>query len=285
MSNSPIRRVSCRVAASILACFAPVNSGFTQIPLIPKVAPPATLTYADVADLFTAAQVVLRAKIVSAIRIKDAPVGPGSARFFVEADASALIRGPEGLPPRVRYLVDVAPDSRGKLPKLKKLDVILAAQPVSGRPGEIQLVAPDAQQVWTPALESRVRALVISALAADATPPITGIASAFHVPGTVIGEGESQIFLNTATGAPVSLSILRRPGEEPRWALALGEIVDEAAAVPARDTLTWYRLACFLPADLPPAAARDLSPSDADSAREDYGLVRQALGPCPRNRR
>ena len=80
-------------------------------------------------------------------------------------------------------------------------------------------------------------------VAPDAPPAITGLGNAFHVPGTLPGEGETQIFVQTATGAPISLSILRRPGEQRRWAVALGEVVDDAAAPPPRDTLLWYRLA------------------------------------------
>jgi hypothetical protein len=262
----------------------PVNAGFTQF--LPAAPVPQALawSYADTADVFATAPLVLRAKIVAATALKGASATPGTTRFFIEADAVALIRGAGGVAPRVRYLVDVAPDSRGRMPKLKKLDVLLAAQPVAGRAGEIQLVAPDAQQRWTAPLDARVRSIVTAAVDPAAPPEVTGVASAFHVAGTVIGEGETQIFVATAGGAPVSLSILRRPGESPRWALALGEIVDESAAVPQRDTLAWYRLACFLPADLPVAAARELSTTDADIAREDYALVMRDLGACPRAR-
>jgi hypothetical protein len=282
--RSWLLRNRLRATAFALAGIIPVNAGFTQfLPVAP--APQAlSWSYADTADVFAGAPLVLRAKIVAATALKGTSAAPGTTRFFIEADAIALIRGAGGVAPRVRYLVDIAPDSRGRLPKLKKLDVLLAAQPVAGRPGEIQLVAPDAQQRWSAPLDARVRSIATAAADPAAPPEVTGIASAFHVAGTVIGEGETQIFIATASGAPVSLSILRRPGESPRWALALGEIVDEAAAKPARDTLTWYRLACFLPTDLPVAAARDLSTADADIAREDYALVMRDLGACPRTR-
>ncbi len=284
MTDPMIRRRSLQTLAAVLAAIIPVNSAFTQIPVVPRAAAPISWTYADIADVFAAAPIVIRARITSAIRIKDASVAPTSARFLVDADASALIRGPEGLSPHVRYLVDVSPDSRGRLPKLKKADVLIAALPVAGRPGDIQLVAPDAQILATPALEARVRTLIASVVAPGAPPPVTGIANAFHVPGTVIGESETQIFLSTATGAPVSVSVLRRPGEATRWALALGEIIDDAAAVPVRDTLAWYRLACFLPDDLPAAGTRDLSASDGEAARADYAFVMAALRPCLRTR-
>ncbi|MEJ8631589.1 hypothetical protein P0F65_21095 [Sphingomonas sp. I4] len=78
--------------------------------------------------------------------------------------------------------------------------------------------------------------------------------------------------------------MLRRPGEERRYAVALSEIVDESAAPPARDTLLWYRLACALPASLPDRSTASLSPEDAEAAREDYRFVLRKLGPCQRER-
>ncbi|MCF3701580.1 hypothetical protein L2E46_25570, partial [Salmonella enterica subsp. enterica serovar Weltevreden] len=77
-------------------------------------------------------------------------------------------------------------------------------------------------------------------------------------------------------------SVLRRPGEEPRWAVALSEIVDDSAAPPARDTLLWYRLACALPPALPATSTAALEPPQAEQARQDYAFVIERLGPCGR---
>ena len=151
---------------------------------------------------------------------------------------------------------------------------------MAGRPGELQLAGSDAQQTWSPALEAQVRRIATELVAPDAPPQITGIGNAFHVPGSLPGEGETQIFLTTGDNRPVSLTILRRPGEERRWAVALAEIVDEAAGPPGRDTLLWYRLACGLPAALPERALASMEGTDAAAAREDYQFVRDALGPC-----
>ena len=243
--------------------------------------------YADLADLVLASPVIADATIRSAARIKGAEaagLAPGLSRFYVEADVAALIRGAAGLPPRVGYLVDVAPDARGRVPKLKKARVLIFARTVPGSPDQLQLSAPDAQLAWTTSLDARVREIGRAALAADAPPAITGVASAFHVAGSLPGEGETQLFLRTADQRPVSLSILRRPGERPRWSVALGEIVDEGAGPPARDTLLWYRLACDLPAALPAESVASLEPADAAIAQEDYRFVIESLGPCGRKR-
>jgi len=266
-------------AAAIPGQSAPISVGSANIG--------SGISYADLTDLVIASPVIADATIRSAVRLKGADVlgvAPGFTRYYVEADLGALVRGTGGLPPRIGYLLDIAPDSLGRLPKLKKMRVLLFGRPVAGRPDQIQLAAPDAQIVWTPADDARIRTIATALVAADAPPVITGIGNVFHVPGALPGEGETQVFLTTANGAPVSLTVLRRPGEQPRWAVALSEIVDEAAAPPARDTLLWYRLACALPAELPDRSTASLAASDATLAREDYGYVLRQLGPCRRTR-
>ena len=247
-------------------------------------------SYVSVAERVLNSPVLLTATIASATRLKGADaagVRPEAARFYIEADVNTLIRGAAGLPARVSYLADVPLDSRGRAPKLKRMRVLLFARPVSGRPGMIQLTSLDAQAPYSPELDARVRAIVREVVAPDAPPAITGVGSAFHVAGSLPGEGETQIFLSTEASAggpprPVSLSILRRPGEAKRWAVSLSEIVDEAAAPPARDTFLWYRLACGLPEALPARSLGTMGPEDAAIAQEDYQFVRQSLGPCGR---
>jgi len=252
-------------------------------PSIPLAKP---LTYADMADLALASPVVAGVTIRDAVRLKGeqaAGVAAGMTRFYVAADVSVLIRGASGLPGAISYLVDVPLDARGRAPKLEKARVLLLAAPVPGRPGELRLARPYAQLPWTDALEQRFRAILTEANSAKPPPSVTGVGGAFHVPGSLPGESETQIFLTTASARPVSLSILRRPDEQPSWAVALGEMVDEAAEPPARDTLLWYRLACFLPQALPASRTAELTPTDAQAAAEDYRLVLTGLGPCARN--
>jgi hypothetical protein len=244
-----------------------------------------SVPYAEVADLVLASPVIVDATVRSTSRIKGAEaatVAPGLTRFYVEADVTALIRGAGGVSPRIGYLVDLSPDAAGRLPKLKKQRVLLFARAAAGNTGQLQLVSPDAQRPWSPALDATARAIAAEALGPDAPPRITGVGNAFHVPGSLPGEGETQLFLLTADGRPVSISVLRRPGERPRWAVALAEIVDEAAAPPRPDTLLWYRLACALPAALPERSTAELSPDDAAMAREDYRFVLGSLGRCGR---
>lgn len=262
----------------------PLTPGIAAIPLGQAVLAPDAFGYADLADLFAESPLALRVRIDRATALKGAAMPAGRTRFYLEGTVIALIRGTQGIAPRVAWVVDLPRDSRGRLPRLRKTEVLLAALPVANRPGEIRLAAPDAQLPWGATLEARVRAIAAAAVAPGAPPAITGITSAFHSAGTVIGEGETQIFLSTVNKAPVSLTVLSRPGQARRWAFAQSEIVDDAAEPPARETLAWYRLACFLPSSLPEAAVAELSAADRDAARADYAFVIEAMGPCPRVR-
>lgn len=245
-------------------------------------------TYADLADLALAAPVVahVRVRDADALSEREAPTVPqGYRRFVVEAEVAALIRAPGGIPARLSYLVDLPNDARGRPARLRdRTELLVLASAVPGRPGELRLIAPDAQLPYSPESADRLRAILREAADADAPPRITGIGRAFHVPGSLPGESETQIFLQTASERPISLTVLRRPGERPRWAVALGEIVDNSAAPPAPETLLWYRLACTLPPSLPRQSVSDASPEEARAIAADYRLVLEGLGRCARNR-
>lgn len=284
-SKSPTRLIMVAATCLISAAY-PCVSGARLVPAAPTGATAGTLSYADLADLADAAPLVAVAKIRNIVALpaeRAGTVPAGHRRLYIEANVESLIRGEGGISPFISYLYDAPVDARGKVPKLKKAQVILFARR-GGRPGEIQLVARDAQLPATPAYRDQTRAILSELMATGAPPRIIGPGDAFHVPGTIAGEGETQIFLRTENGDPVSLSILRRPGQAPRWAVALGEVVDEAARPPEPGSLLWYRLACTLPQTLPAPSLSALQPHDADAARADYALVIQALGPCQRSR-
>ena len=158
------------------------------------------------------------------------------------------------------------------------------ANRVPNRPGDLRLVAADAQIPYSPEAAEMLRAIVRESSGPDAPPRIVGIGRAFHVPGSLAGESETQFFLLTADNRPISLTVLRRPGEQPRWSVALCEIVDDGAAAPAPNTLLWYRLACTLPARLPADALSEATPEEAQAIQTDYRLVMEGLGRCARTR-
>ncbi len=245
------------------------------------------LTYADVADLALPAPIVAEVKVRKAERLKAELAGDvvtTKRRYLVTADLVALIRGAGGLAPRISYVVDQASDAQGKWPKLEKMRMLVFALPIANRPATIRLVAPDAQQPASPGLSVLVRQLLNEASQPNAPRRIVGVGEAFHVEGSVSDEGETQIFLKAVDGSPLSFSVWRRPGALPKWAVSVGEIVDEGAEPPSRDTLLWYRLACFLPPRLPASSVETLGEADAAIASEDYATVIARLGPCLRTR-
>lgn len=287
-AKDELTRVFRPMVATMLALsvgLAGVQGATAQAPA--AVAAPATndATYADLATFSDAADLVIRAQIRRQTTLKPdrAPgLAPGFARLYIEANTIALIAGKATVGGTLAYLVDVPLDAKGKVPKLKKREFVLFADSVPGRAGEVRLVAPAAQLPYTPELEARLRPILTELYSADAPPRITGISDALAVAGTLTGESETQVFLASENGSPVSLTILRRPGQRPQWGVSWGEIIDSAARPPAPDTLRWYRLACALPAQLPSNANLARDPAERRLAAGDYAFVLAQLGPCMR---
>ena len=160
--------------------------------------------------------------------------------------------------------------------------MLLFAESVPGRPGEIRLIGEDAQLAWTAEREERLRAILTELVARDAPPRIVGIADALSVEGNLEGESETQIFLSTADRSPASITVTNRPRQPKRWGVSFTELVDQSARPPAPGTLEWYRLACALPAALPADASLSGDPAARARAAADYAFVRESLGDCPR---
>ncbi|MEO5586449.1 MAG: hypothetical protein ABIQ81_02015 [Novosphingobium sp.] len=244
-------------------------------------------SYADLVDLSDSAPLVLKARIIrqSVVEPERAPgVRPGWVRLYVQAGVEALLFGKTAVGRDQAYLVDVPLDARGKAPKLTKTSVLLFARPAANRPGELQLVTPDAQIPSTPERDARVRAIIGELVTPGAPGRIGGVREAINVAGDLAGEGETQLFLTTKSGAPVAITVSHKTGEPPRWSVSFSEVVETDARPPVPDTLSWYRLGCFLPRRLPPTV--NLSEGDAQrgQAEADYEFVLRELGTCERTR-
>lgn len=288
MSIFPCCRTS-RIAAVLLAVagsqFLTLAHADSRAPAPAPAAAP-VLTYADLADLADAAPQVIRVSPRKIARLDPARapgLKPGRARLYIEAKTEALVAGQASLGEVLRYLVDVPVDAKGKAANLKKKSVVLFAR--LGRPGELQLVSPDAQLVWDPVLDVRLRGILGELLAPGAPQRITGVREAIHVGGNLAGEGETQIFLAAANDEPAAITVNRSPGQPPRWSVSFSEVLEQSGKVPPRDTLAWYRLACFLAPELPVGATESGSAADRAIAAADYRYVLSQLGPCPRTRR
>ncbi len=250
-----------------------------------RATPAPSLTYADTVGLAEDSQIVARVQIRNqvALEAERAPgLAPGHVRLYIEARTLALISGNVPVGENLRYLVDVPLTAKGKAPKLKKREMILFARPVAGRPGEIQLVGGGAQRPYTPEFEAALRPILTSLHAPDAPPRVTKVADALAVEGTLVGESETQLFLDTENDGPVSITVIRRPNQEPRWGVSWTEIVDQSARAPRAGTLQWYRLACTLPEELPTEANLSRDSRARALAARDYQFVIDQLGPCTR---
>ncbi len=281
-----IHRHACLAFALAASC-APLAAPARAADSPPRAPLPAA-AYADLADLADGAPLVLRAQVRKLAPLNPGQVQglrPGWGRFYVEARTEALYAGRQALGEALRYLVDLPLDAKGKPPALKKQSVLLFARAVPGRPGELQLVSPDAQLAWNPASEARLKDILQALYAPGAPQRVTGVREAINVPGTLAGESETQLFLSTANGEPAAIAVARSPGQPARISVSFSEVLGDAGGVPRPNTLAWYRLACFLPPVLPVGA--NISEGDAAraAAGADYRAVLDQLGPCPRNRK
>lgn len=275
-------------AATILATAAAIFTA--PAPLLamsgPNGAAPAA-TYADLADLADSAKLVLRAEVrkVAPVEPERAPgVRPGRGRFYIEARTQALLTGNTPVGEALRYLVDMPVDAAGKPPAIKRQQVLLFARSVSGEQGDLQLAAPDAQILWSADTETRLRGILAALAAPDAPRRVTGVREAIYVPGNLAGEGETQFFLDTANHSAAAITVEHKPGSPPAWGVSFSELAAAIGSPPQRDTLAWYRLACFLPNALPQGVNVSETPTNQAQAESDYRTVLGELGPCPRNR-
>jgi hypothetical protein len=251
----------------------------------PLVAASQAVSYADLVSLAEASPVIAEVTVKSQATVpaERAPgLDAGRARLYLETQTQRVLKGPSALGESVRYLADVPLDAKGKPPKLRKQTFVVFARPVAGRPGELQLVAPDAQLAFAPAIESRVRSVIAQLVAPGAPPRITGVHDVISIAGNLAGESETQMFVDTATGAPASLTVVRRPNMEPTWGVSWSEIVDQSAKPPEKDSIAWYRLACSLPRALPGGAYLQADAAGRARAAADYRFILEQLGPCER---
>jgi hypothetical protein len=89
----------------------------------------------------------------------------------------------------------------GEAPKLRKTQVLLFAQAVPGRPGELRLVAPDAIIPATPEVEATTRSILTALVAPDAPPTITRLREALHVSGNPWAKAKRSFSSPRRTGA------------------------------------------------------------------------------------
>jgi len=243
------------------------------------------VTFADVAALSERAGLVARVEVKRLAQVEQARaagVRPGFGRFYIEGKTGALLIGKAPLGENVKYLVDLPLDAYGEGPDLKRQDVFVFARRVPARPDELQLVTPTAQLPWSLEGATRLRTLLRSMVSQDAPPKITGVSELMHVPGNLAGQGRTQIFLSTEDGSAASIAVTHEPGAPLSWGVSFSEVAARGRNSPERNTLAWYRLACFLPDAPPPGANLSKTDHARTLALDDYRFVLNELRPCSR---
>jgi hypothetical protein len=238
--------------------------------------------YADVADLVTISPLVVDATVTKVTKVPPAQtigVPADIRRVVADATVNALVRGQQGIVPRIRFLFDLRKNSAGEFPDIKKLRFFFMAN-YTGTPGTIKLVTPKAFLQYSPENDATVRRVTREAVMLDAPRRLTGIASAFYTAGTVIGEGQSQIFLDTEGNQPMSITVNSRADSGKSWSVSTSELVGESASVPQKQTLLWYRLACGLPRSMPDDVIAGSEADTVSALKDDYAFVLAKLGSC-----
>lgn len=242
-------------------------------------------TYADLVTMAMEADTVAVVTVEEQIpypaeRAPDVP--PSRVRLYVEALTQSLLAAPRGVGEELTFVVDQERTPDGDAPDLEERSFLLFGDLSRSQPGAIQLISSDSMLPAGPQIEQRVRRVLTQLAAADTPPTITGLRDVISVPGNLAGESETQMFVETESGDPVSLSVIRRPGMTPEWGVSLGELVDASATPPEPETLAWYRFACFLPRELPEDSFLQRDRASQERARQDYAFILDQLGPCER---
>lgn len=289
----PIRRIT-------RACSAPLLAVLTALSLSSCVAGsvqaqdaqlsrelPAELapTYADLVELASASDLVGIVLVDDQIVVppERAPgLPPGQVRLYIEGLTQSVLAAPRPIGQELVFVVDQPLDARGKPPRLKKQTFLVFGDLDPARPRDLQLLSSQAMLATGPNIEQRVRTVLTQLAQADAPPTVSGIKDVISVPGNLAGESETQIFVETTTGVPVSMNVIRRPGMAPRWGISFGDIVNPAARPPAPQTLAWYQFACNLPRAMPEDAFLQRERAARDQARSDYAFILSQLGECQR---
>ncbi|WP_271078957.1 hypothetical protein [Aurantiacibacter sp. MUD61] len=287
----PARLTFATAAASLLAACS------TTLPSLPalsqdrgdgmtaELGPGEDPTYADLVTFALEAELVATVQIDEAIAFSQerAPNVPANrVRLYIESLTQNLLTAPRGVGESLVFVTETDREADGDAPDWEERNFVIFADMSMTQPNAVQLISSRAMFPSGPILQERVRRVLRQIAAADAPPPITGVRDVISVPGNLAGESETQMFVETTTGAPVSLTVIRRPGRAPEWGVSLGEIVDVSARPPEPETLAWFRFACFLPETLADGAFLQNDAESRRRAREDYAFVREQLGPCER---
>lgn len=277
--------MTARLSSALLGlatalCLAAPDTGMAQVRS--RLADQAT--YADTVELSRKADLVVLARVtrMEPVAATSGSLPPTHRRYYAQATTRALLYGKSGIGGSLRYLVDMPAEPANGAADLTGKDVFLFASRVPGRPQELKLVEPTAQQLWSPERESRLQSVLRALVSPATSAPVTRVRELGFVQGNLAERGLTQIFLDTAKG-PATISVRHEPGQSASWGVSFSEVATGALLPPAKETLAWYNLACFLPPSPPQSAYVSGTFAAKQQAYADYRMVLAALGPCARS--
>ncbi|MEL1251700.1 hypothetical protein [Aurantiacibacter gilvus] len=284
--KSPASRPLAAVGAALLAsACSTITAAQPQVEAVSELPASQAPTYADLVTMAMQADTVAIVQVEEQIPFppERAPgVGPGDVRLYIEALTQALLKAPTSIGETVVFVVDQRRLADGDPPDLEERRFLLMGDLSTTQPGALQLLSSRSMLPHGPRIEARVRRVLTQLASSDVPPGIIGLRDVISVPGNLAGESETQMFVETDNGAPVSLTVIRRPGMAPQWGVSMGELVDASAQPPEPETLAWFRFACFLPRELPTDAFLQRDRASQEQARADYAFVLAELGACER---
>lgn len=273
------------LGAGLLLAAAPVHAAQQAEASLPASAAlsPGAPGWTDWADLALASPIVLVATITHIDRLsaRDSPgLRPGEARVLVHARLDHVLKAARIMPAEAAWFWQGRLDANGRIPFARQDRVLVFARPLSGgaRPEvqPLQLISANGQQPHDAQAMDWLRAILQEAQRSESVPAmVSGIETAFRTVGDLPGESESQFFLTTRSGRPLTLIIRRRADQPAEVVASAGELLEQAQAVRPR-SLLWRALACGLPAALPEEHA------DQEALVADYQLARERIGSCDR---
>jgi hypothetical protein len=247
----------------------------------------AVTAYPVAARLYLSSPVVARALVKGQSKLgkKEAaalpPLPPSQGRAMLEVELQGVLKAPDALPAKLKFLWQGPLDAKGKVPGFKKqtLLLFLSTATANGITG-YGLTDVNSVRTWTAAEEAQLRAIAAAAQdPAQRGLAIKGVRTTFV---TVPENGDSDPFVHilfaTQSGAPLA-AILEQQGGAWRLRTTITDLDQDAQAI-QRQSLLWYHMACGLPAEPPSVVIRQPSAAESDMARAAWTAMLEQLGPC-----
>jgi hypothetical protein len=248
---------------------------------------PATTPYSVATRLYLNSPIVARGLVVSQTKIskQQAATLPllenSQGRLMLEVELQNVLKAPNILPQKLKFLWQGPLDARAKLPNLKKQTLLLFLTSVTTN-GATGYGLTDVNSIWpwTDAEDAQLRAIATAAQdPAQRGLAIKNVRTAF----VTIAENSNSnpyvhILFATLNNAPLTVILEKRSN---KWYLrtTLTDLDQDAVSV-GRQTLLWYHMACGLPVK-PPTVVID-QPTDQERrlAADAWNGMLEQLGSC-----